>query len=92
MNGQPINLYAILLQLAPFVVGLGGIIISGMMGFLAYKGKKTLLYREALYLRQLEGYAEVMEAFTTFYKAGLDGIITGQGSAWMRAIGMSCGE
>ena len=51
-----------------FIIGLGGIAVAGLSVYLSYKAR-TSPFREILYSRQLEGYAEVVDALTDFYNA-----------------------
>ena len=49
-----------------FIIGFGGLAVAGLSVYLSYKAR-TSPYREMLYSRQLEGYAEVIDALTRFY-------------------------
>jgi len=53
-----------------FVIGLGGLIVAGLSVYLSYKSRISP-YREMLYSKQLEGYAEVVYALSDFYTATL---------------------
>jgi hypothetical protein len=56
------------------VIGLGGLVVAALTIYLSYKAR-TSPYREMLYSRQLEGYADVVGALTEFYIAGLNFIV-----------------
>lgn len=50
------------------VIGVGGLVVAGLSVYLSYRSR-TSPYREMIYSKQVEGYAEVMDALTTFYNA-----------------------
>jgi hypothetical protein len=51
-----------------WIIGFGGLVVAGLSVYLSYKAK-TSPYREVLYSKQLDGYAEVVDALTDFYIA-----------------------
>ncbi len=50
----------------PFIIGFGGLVVAGLSIYLSYRAR-TSPYRRMLYSKQLEGYAEVVDALTEFY-------------------------
>jgi len=58
------------------LIGFGGLVVAGLSVYLTYKSRISP-YSEMLYSRQLEGYAEVVNALTDFYTAAI-GFITVQ--------------
>ncbi len=59
-----------------FIIAFGGLILAGLSVYLSYKSRISP-YREMLYAKQLEGYAEVVYALSDFFTTAL-GFITVQ--------------
>ena len=53
-----------------FLIGFGGLIVAGLSIYLTYKSRISP-YRELLYSKQVEGYAEVVYALTDFHTAAI---------------------
>lgn len=56
------------IEMMPYLVALGGLVLSGVIGYFGYKSGKTSLYREQLYSKQLEAQQEVFEALGNYHR------------------------
>lgn len=56
------------------IIGFGGLVVAGLSVYLLYKARASP-YREKLYSKQLERYAEVVDALSEFYETAQSFII-----------------
>lgn len=55
--------YEFVIELAPFVVALFGIVLSGITFFLNYRDRRLAPFREKHYSKRLEAYQEMLSKF-----------------------------
>jgi hypothetical protein len=80
-DGQPVkkDWVSVIGELGPVILGLGALAVAGWTTWLAHK-ERTAPYKQALYTKRVEVYAEIMNAIADLVAAMRDRTLTGTNS------------